>query len=287
MTKKIWYLNLFLLTFLIGSLAAWLMLRGPSVREFKSSNVEPTKIENSLPTFQIQRVSQPKIFKVKSFEEKFVNQPNIHFIELGEVTNAEDFKIKSGETWLGLFGNGSDYNLRQTKVRLRNFRDDDLNWTDILVKGKEKPIFLVKNLKNVKAGEVTTLFHGTLSSEADENNQTTAIEKDFFKEFKLGEQTYTLRVEQGLSEDYKPIAVLLLETKTESQIIDVVWNDGEWVDMGNLYWVGDLDSDGKLDLYKDFWNYEKGYSLSGIFLSSKAKKGQLVKRFEFLAFGGC
>lgn len=78
--------------------------------------------------------------------------------------------------------------------------------------------------------------------------------------------------------------VLLLENDVESQIIDFSY-DNRFV--GNLYWVGDLDSDGKLDLFMNFWNYEKGYYSSGLFLSSEAKKGQLVKRFEFLAYGGC
>lgn len=178
--------------------------------------------------------------------------------------------------------------MRQTKVYLRKTTyESGLDWTDISVKVKGKPLFLVKNLKKVKVGKVSTLFRGVTSDESDENNRTTEIGKGFYKEFKLGERHFTLRVEQGLSEKNEPIAVLILESESESQIVDFVYTYGDFVSLGSLYWVGDLDSDGKLDLFMDFWNYEKGYHLSGLFLSSEAKKGQLVKRFEFLAYGGC
>lgn len=227
----------------------------------------------------------PKIFTVQHLDE-VENSSNKHFIEVSDVSNGEDFKIKSGETWLGLFKKGAEYRLQETKVQLRKSKEDGLYWTNISVKDKD-PVFLVKNLKKVNKGKVETLFGGVLSRESNENNSTTVIGKDFFREFKLGERTYRLKVEQGLSEKHEKIAVLLLETDTESQIIDVVYTDGDWVEMGSLYWVGDLDSDGKLDLYKDFWNYEKGYYLSGLFLSSEAEKGKLVKRFDYLAYGGC
>ena len=286
MKRKVFLLSLFLVTFLIGSFAAWLMLREPETIDCEIPKINSVKVENVAPTMPLETMSKPKIFKVQHIEGA-ENQENNNFIEPGEVTNPEDFKFKRGETWMGLFGKNEDYTLRQTKVHLRKFREHDLDWTNISVKDKEKPLFLVKNLKRVKAGKIVTLFRGTLSDEADENNQSTAIEKGFYKEFKLGERNYTLRVEQGLSENRETIAVLILETGTESQIIDVVYTEGDWVNMGSLYWVGDLDKDGKLDLYKDFWNYEKGYYLSGLFLSSEAKKGQLVRRFEFLAYGGC
>lgn len=279
--------SIFFTTFVIGCL----VFSFTKIFLFDSPEVNPIKeqtVETNSPMPQFETIFQPKIFKLHGIEEDFENQENKHFIEAIEVSNGEDFKIKSGEIWLGLFGKNNDYNLRQTKVRLRNSTyESGLDWTDISVKSKEKPLFLVKNLKSIGAGKVNTLFRGNTLNETDENIQTTEIGKGFFREFKLGEKVYTLRVEQGLSEDQKPIAVLILQTGGESQIIDFVWVYDDYVSLGSLYWVGDLDNDGKLDLYKDFWNYEKGYYLSGLFLSSEAKKGQLVKRFEFLAYGGC
>lgn len=228
----------------------------------------------------------PKIFAVKNFWDEFENQENKHLIETGEVSNGKDFKVKSGEIWLGFFGGvKKNTHLRKTKVSIKQCKDSD--WKNINIKGEEMPLFLVKNLKNLKEGQIKTLFRGYTWREIDQNDTQLTLKKGFTKEFKLGGRNYTLRVEEGLSEENERILVLLLETETESQIIDYISYVGDGDYVGNLYWVGDLDSDGNLDLFMEFWNYEKGSYSSGLFLSSEAKKGQLVKRFEFLAYGGC
>jgi hypothetical protein len=54
-----------------------------------------------------------------------------------------------------------------------------------------------------------------------------------------------------------------------------------------LFWVGDLNNDDKIDIFMDFWNYEKGCYLSGLFISSEAENGDLVKKLVYRAFGGC
>ena len=109
----------------------------------------------------------------------------------------------------------------------------------------------------------------------------------FNKKFNIGNTEYSLRVEKGISTKQRPIMILFLETAKTSQIVHFIYymEKGDYV--GNLYWVGDLDRDGKLDLYMDFWNYEKGYYSSGLFISSEAKKGSLVKKYKYLGFGGC
>lgn len=229
----------------------------------------------------------PRIFEVKNFWDEFENKENKHLIEPGEIDQKFD-KVTKGKNWLGLFGDADNSYLRQTKVRVNQSDKTMLDWSEITVEGKDTPLFLVKDLKKVKAGKVTTLFRGnTLREETEEEIKLTKMEKGFSREFKLGETKYTLRVEEGVDEKNEKIQVLLLESEKMSQIIfyiDYV-GDGDYV--GDLYWVGDLDADGKLDLLMNFWNYEKGYYSSGLFLSSEAKKGQLVKRFEFLAYGGC
>lgn len=246
----------------------------PKQSETKLESVESPK----------ESVATPKIFAVKNFWDEFENQENKHLIEPGEI-NQKDIKIKSGKSWLGLFGDADNSYLRQTEVRINQTDKTMLDWSEIIVEGKDTPLFLVKDLKKVKAGKVTTLFSRKTSKDVAENEKTnSSIERGFSRHFKLGQRTYNLRVEEGVSETQEPILVLLLESSGESQIVDFSY-DNQFV--GSLYWVGDLDSDGKLDFYMNFWNYEKGSYSSGIFLSSEAKKGQLVKRFEFLAYGGC
>jgi hypothetical protein len=235
----------------------------------------------------LKEIAGPKIFAVKGFWDEFENQENKHLIEPGEM-NQKDIKLKIGKNLLGLFGDTANSYLRQTKVRIDQTDKLQLDFSEIAVEGKETPLFLVKDLKKVKAGKITTLFRGnTLREETDDEIKLTKMEKGFSREFKLGERQYMLRVEEGVDEKNNKIQVLLVETENTSQIVSYIdyVGDGDYV--GNLYWVGDLDSDGKLDLFMNFWNYEKGYYSSGLFLSSEAKKGQLVKRFEFLAYGGC
>lgn len=248
----------------------------PKQTESKAKVVESSK-----------EIAGPKIFAVKRFWDEFENQENKHLIEPGEI-NQKDIKLKIGKNLLGLFGDTANSYLRQTKVRIDQTDKLQLDFSEIAVEGKETPLFLVKDLKKVKAGKITTLFRGnTLREETDDEIKLTKMEKGFSREFKLGERQYMLRVEEGVDEKNNKIQVLLVETENTSQIVSYIdyVGDGDYV--GNLYWVGDLDSDGKLDLFMNFWNYEKGYYSSGLFLSSEAKKGQLVKRFEFLAYGGC
>ncbi len=57
-------------------------------------------------------------------------------------------------------------------------------------------------------------------------------------------------------------------------------------DLGNLYWVGDLDRDGKPDFFTNLYLNENGDYLN-LYLSSRAKKGKLVKKVAVFATSGC
>lgn len=284
-------LSVFMLTFILGcACAIFLNFCQTEVKNISVSEVElssPTKIElqTIAPVEAKKDDFEPKMFKVADFWDESLNQENKHFIETGEVSNGENFKFKSGDIWFGLFGENK---IKQTKIRVKRSVDEDLNWTEISAKANEKPLFLVKKLKNVKEGKVRTLFRGLTWEEVrDTEKQQTTLKKGFSENFKLGSKQYTLRVEEGIDENQNKILVLLLETGSKSQMIHYIDYMGEGDYVGNLFWVGDMDSDGKLDLFMDFWNYEKGYYSSGLFLSSEAKNGKLVKRFEYLAFSGC
>jgi hypothetical protein len=90
-----------------------------------------------------------------------------------------------------------------------------------------------------------------------------------------------------LTKSKEKILALVLESGKSSQIIHFIYYHefGDWV--GSLLWVGDLDRDGKLDLYMDFYGYEKGGYGSGLFLSSEAEKGELVKQVADFSASGC
>lgn len=289
MKKLLLIFSIYSATFFIGvSFVIFLHL----VTTKKTIVETPKQFEPKLELVELPKESfaTPKIFAVKNFWDEFENQENKHLIEPGDI-NQHLVKVKKGETWLGVFGDADDLYLRKTKVRINQTDKTMLDWSEIIVEGKDTPLFLVKDLKKVKAGKVTTLFRRETSSllreKTEEEIKLTKMKKGFSREFKLGERQYTLRVEEGVDEKNEKIQVLLLETDKMSQIVFYFDYVGDGAYVGDLYWVGDLDSDGKLDLFINFWNCEKGYYSSGLFLSSEAKKRQLVKRFEFLAYVGC
>ncbi|MDQ3131460.1 MAG: hypothetical protein M3Q99_11960 [Acidobacteriota bacterium] len=288
------FASIFILTFLLGYISTlFVKLRQiettySSVHKMESAKTADINFKSDTLIQQNEINSKPKIFNVEGFWDELENQQNKHLIETGEISNGKDFKVKSGETWFGLFGGNERSYLRQTRIRVQRTDQSDLSWKEISVKGKEKPLFLVKNLKKLKEGKIKTIFRGSTWQETDEGEkELTSLGKGFSRNFNLGEKRYTLRVEEGISERQEPILVLLLETGSESQIVHYIGYSSEGDYVGNLFWVGDLDSDGKLDLFMDFWNYEKGSYSSGLFLSSEAKKGKLVKEFGYFGLAGC
>ena len=229
-----------------------------------------------------------KVFNVDRFWDELENKANKHLLELGEVSNGKDFKIKYGETWLGLYGNYEDTQLLPSEIRVSHKFELGMDWTVFSTKTKNEPLFLVKNLKGVKQGKVKTLFRGLTWDDYDKGRgDLTSLRNGFEKEYKLDGKAFVLRVEDGVDEKQEHIWALTLETDGNKQIIYYISYSGDEAEVGNLYWVGDLDSDGKPDFFMDFYNYEKGGYSSGIFLSSQAEKGKLVKLFEYFRLSAC
>lgn len=278
-------LGAFFLAFLIGGLPVWL------AKSFYSPENESEKKSEAAPISQIspskEQQPEPRVFNVEGFWDDSENQYNKRLLETGEISNGKDIKAKSGEKWLGLFNkNGREF-LRSTRIKISAANDGDLDWTEISVKEQTNPLFLLKKSKHLKEGEIRTLFREKTPQETEESIEAAAIKDGFLKKFTLGEKEYTLRAEKGLSEKQEPILVLLLETENTSQLIHYIYFMDAGYYVGNLYWVGDLDGDGKLDLFMDFYGYEKGGYSSGLFLSSEAEKGKLVKKIEYFGLSGC
>ncbi len=281
--------GVFLITFFIGTAIYFLIPKMERKIQNPQVFVEQPILSEVKP-FRPEQEVQPKIFNVDNFwndDEKF----NSDFLETGEVSNVKDIKAKSGETWLGLFSENGKEILRPTKLKIKVTKatgPNELNWKEISVSEKSKPLFLLRDKNKFKSGKVNTLFLGLTFKEADEQGgETTQLKNGFRVKFYLNNTEYTLRVEKGIDNEQKQILVLLLETSTSNQIVYYIDYVGEGDYIGNLFWVGDIDRDGKLDLYMDFWNYEKGYYSSGLFLSSESEKGKLGKMIEYFMLGGC
>lgn len=277
-------LGIFLFTFFVGNLSVF--QTNSDLLQKNKLLVEPEKRQICLLN-PSKKEPEFKTFKVEGFWDQNNEPSNERLLETGEASNIEDIKAKSGEIWLGLFNKkGKDF-LTSTKIKVKSYREHNLDWKEVSVKNKTNPLFLIKKSKNLKEGKVKTLFRIISSEESENYDETNSIQNGFFKTFSLGKKEYILRAEMGLSEKKEKILVLLLETGGESQIIHYIYymEEGDYV--GNLYWVGDLDGDGKLDLFMDFYNYEKGGYSSGLFLSSEAEKGKLVKEIGYFALSAC
>ncbi len=293
------FVSVFLVTFLIGY-ASVLPTRetvGLNQREKITWQVQDfNNFTKDIPKSKPEPKFEPEIFDIPHYsEDDEIPQYKMKLMDITETGNSfdkEEIKeAKSGETWLGLFGETSGFYLRNIKIKIRPDRRENYGYEDSLsikLSRKGEPVFLLKNVGKLREGEVETLYRRPSYDEAERLGiELKSMQIGFAQEFRLGEKIYTLQVKAGLTKSNEKRSVLVLKTGNKSQIIyyNSFYEAGD--NIGNLLWVGDLDRDGKLDLYLDFYGFEKGGFGSGLFLSSEAEKGKLVK--EVAAFGtlGC
>ncbi|HZH91088.1 MAG TPA: hypothetical protein VEX70_10790 [Pyrinomonadaceae bacterium] len=209
--------------------------------------------------------------------------PQIHLIETGEFHGGE-ITAKSGERWLGLFPTSGGFSLLPATLKVDMVNDPIVDENPKVKTGKKvsvnrarKPLFLLKGADFLRANAVRTIFTG------DENNLVNGQSVDL----RLGGKNYNLKV---VSNDPTPVnhvvanSKLILSSGAKSQVIFSVEvpDDGAW----SLLWAGDLDGDGKLDLYMDLHN-KYNSSERRLFLSSPASRGNLVKEVAEFRTVGC
>jgi hypothetical protein len=62
--------------------------------------------------------------------------------------------------------------------------------------------------------------------------------------------------------------------------------ESNYAELGNLYWVGDLDRDGKPDFFLELYEHDN-VDNKVLFLSSEAEKGNFVKKVAYFWTTGC
>ncbi len=204
-----------------------------------------------------------------------------------------DVVAGSGEKWLVLFEQNGIYSLKASTASVKNLKS--ISWPGdekdarLTFSGAGSRTIAVKDIPGLTPGKVITLSHNPLWKElSDGELQDIEMDDDFKREFDLNDVKYILRVSKGLTKDGTQVAVLVLESNGVSQIIKQTYhvpsNDSDIV--GSLLWAGDMDGDGKLDLYFDEFN-EKGLTATELHLSTLAKSGELVKLAASFWMPGC
>lgn len=204
----------------------------------------------------------------------------IQILSVGQF-HGEEISAKTGETWYGLYQSTDGYRLRSFRIRVNQVNDpivDDegeRTGKQVSVDSNTDPVFLVKGTETLKERLVLSVFEGEAN-----------IGVGYFTGFSVRGSKYYLQAVDGKSDDdYLPSgSKLVLSIGEKEQVIETLnnVNDPGWT----ILWAGDLDNDGKLDLYLDLSDH---YNVSDrvLFLSTKAKRGELVGKVANFRTVGC
>ena len=294
-----WKIKLFAFStsLLIGLFSAWFFLV-PHDRELHAPAVAAPQMAASPNLETRKKVRAP-------FDPEFTGLPDFgdHYVSPGGkiiemVTDGlyrrSDLEAKNGESWL-VFTKDTlgGYALERSKASVRNMATgtwpgEELD-AKLTLKTKGAPLFAVKNLKQLKPGAIPTLYsRGIFVEGSDADTESEEISTGYRRIFAFNGEDYLFRSSEGLTKDGTKVAVLVMESGGKSQVVKQVYHvpSDDRDTIGSFLWVGDLDSDGKLDLYMDEFN-EKGFTRTDLFLSSIASKDQLVAHAASFGVPGC
>lgn len=208
------------------------------------------------------------------------DQPDLPYtmlVEEGE--SAETVKLKAGTQVLALFKVDTTHSkLRMVRLKRVSFKGEydpaDAPLRSRLVfAGKQKPIFGLYGGHDLEPGPIRTVLQ---------------IDQEPSHEFSLGKELtlsmgkgrpWTFKLEEHKKAkttdpyDYPSVFKIIM---TRGKISQEVGDMESLVSEGaGISWAGDLDGDGKIDFLLSGGN-EKGFGSWRLFLSSMAKKGELV-----------
>lgn len=212
--------------------------------------------------------------------------PEARVLELGEF-HGEEVEAQTGEKWLGLHISDNESMLLNYQLTIETVNDPIVD-EDHQKTGKKvgvdlplEPIFLVDAESILSAGPVQTVFKGDYDK---------TLKREFPVTLKLVDASYELKVigedsEKCGSDGLPQSARLVLTSGESTQVLyslEKCGNDAGWF----LLWAGDLDRDGKLDLYLSV-NQHYNVNERKLFLSSQAGKGRMVAEVAEFVTSGC
>ena len=201
-------------------------------------------------------------------------------IEVG-IFHGEDIPELPQTQFTGLFRQGDSYVLAMATVSVAPAVDElvdkpgEMTGKEIKIAGPGEAIFAISGNPMANMGSVRTASAG----QALDLLRSAHTWEFLGQNYKLG------TVNAGAEESGFKGAQLQFSSGSVNQVLFELPEGGD--DPGwTLMWAGDLDGDGKLDLYMDVSDH---YNVSEkrLFLSSLAKDGELVREVAVLRTVGC
>lgn len=205
----------------------------------------------------------------------------VQLLEVGEF-HGDEVNTTTSSGWLGLFVSKKESALRPTSIRVSRVFDPIVDDGTKKITGKRvrvpqsiEPVFLVKNAPKLQPGIIKTILAEQTNLSVGESINLT-----------LENQHYQIRFLPTFNDTtpaFGNVKVqLVMEGITQSLSSNLNKDEGGF----SILWAGDLDGDGKLDLYVNAAPHDNVES-KRLLLSSPAGKGQLVREVARFETTGC
>lgn len=210
---------------------------------------------------------------------------NIEILETGDY-HGDEISAISGQEWWGVYSNTKGYSLQKVTIFVDSVHDvvlddhpDQRTGKRVKVFTKNEPVFLLRGISGMAKGILDVPPHEAGKQLPHGTKETFSLSAGHNCELIAAESKNA----DSHNTDYKNYNLSFSCADQTQQLLEVPYlNDG----VPSLLWAGDLDRDGKLDLYLDLTDHYNT-SVPTLFLSSLAKEGELLGKAAELVTHGC